>query len=207
MKYKLLLWDFDGTLADSLTIALDIYNRMAAEKKFRPITDPHAVRNMGMREFLKAHGISFHKVPFVFSAFLKEFRAQAREITLFPGVAEVLNTFSGRDILQGIVSSNSSEAIRQCLQANTVETLFQYVSGTSGIFGKEKRIGTALKKLNVAAQDVLYIGDEIRDIEAARAAGIDVAAVTWGLNSKVALAKHNPTFLVSTPDELLKTLE
>ena len=56
MKYQLVLWDFDGTLADTLPLALSIYNRMAAERNFKPIDDPHAVRDMGMREFLKSHG-------------------------------------------------------------------------------------------------------------------------------------------------------
>lgn len=206
MKYKVVLWDFDGTLADTLTLALGIYNRMAAEKSFKPIDDPHAVRDMGMREFLKSHGVPLHKIPFAFSTFLTELRSMAKDVSLHDGIGVALQQISDYGILQGVVSSNSTDTIRQCLASNDAETHFDYISGTSKIFGKEKRIAKALKALNATAQQALYIGDEIRDIEAARAAGLDIAAVAWGLNSAAALTQHKPTHLVSSPDELLSIL-
>lgn len=207
MKYKVVLWDFDGTLADTLSVALDIYNRMAVEKNFKPIEDPYAVRDMGMREFLKSHGVPLHKIPFAFSTFLKQLRSMATDVALHDGIDQALQQISDHGIVQGVVSSNSTDTIRTCLASNHAETHFDYISGTSRIFGKEKRIAKALQALNVSAQQALYVGDEIRDIEAARAAGLDIAAVTWGLNSVSALTQHQPTYLVSSPAELLTILE
>jgi phosphoglycolate phosphatase len=207
MKYQLVLWDFDGTLADTLPLALSIYNRMAAERNFKPIDDPHAVRDMGMREFLKSHGVPLHKIPFAFSTFLGELRTMAADVVLYDGIDLALQQISEHGILQGIVSSNNTETIRQCLKANNAEAHFDYVSGTSRIFGKEKRIKQALAALNVPAKNALYIGDEIRDIEAARSAGLDIVAVAWGLNSAAALTQHRPTHLILTPSELLAILE
>lgn len=207
MKYKLVLWDFDGTLADTLTLALGIYNRMAAERKYRVITDPYAVRHMGMREFLKTHNIPMHRIPFVFSTFLKEIRKYAAEIKLYDGVASVVGQIGRGEIKQGVVSSNSTETIRCCMEKNNADMHFDYMSGTSGIFGKEKRIKKAFQKFNIAPQEVLYIGDEIRDIEASRAAGVDIAAVTWGLNSAEALTAQDPTYHVASPDGLMSILQ
>lgn len=207
MKYKVVLWDFDGTLADTLTLALGIYNRMAAEKNFKVINDPHAVRDMGMREFLKSHRVPLRKIPFAFSTFLTELRSLAADIVLHDGIGQTLQQISAVGVRQGVVSSNSTDTIRRCLAANDAEGYFEHISGTTSILGKEKRITKALRALNVSLPEAIYVGDEIRDIEAAQAAGLDIAAVTWGLNSVTALSQHNPTHVISSPAELLTILE
>lgn len=207
MKYKLVLWDFDGTLADTLTIALGIYNRMALKKRFKPITDPESVREMNMREFLKSHNVPAYRVPLAFNTFLKELRRLAPEICLNSGISGVLQSISDLGIRQGVVSSNATETICQCLEANLAKQHFAFISGTSKIFGKERRLKKAIKESGCGVHEVLYVGDEIRDIEASRAADMDIAAAGWGLNSATALATHSPTHLISHPDELLEILK
>ena len=204
MKYKLLLWDFDGTLADTLSLALNLYNSMAKEKKFKPITDPYAVREMNMREFLKSHDVPLYRVPFAFATFLKELGKLAANVNLNEGVSDALQQITDLGIRQGIVSSNATENIRECLRSNNADAHFEYISGTSRIFGKERRLLAAIR--HVKPNEVLYVGDEIRDIEASQAAGLDIAAVGWGLNSADALSNHQPTHLVSHPNDLLRIL-
>lgn len=206
MKYKLLLWDFDGTLADTLTLALGIYNRMAAKRDFLPIDDPEAVRHMGMREFLKAHKIPAHYIPLAFSQFLGQLRRLATDIRLNDGVKDTVSTLLELQVEQGVVSSNDTSIIQTCLEANQIAHAFRYISGTSRIFGKERRIRKAIRQCEHIAQEVLYIGDEVRDIEAARAAGLDIASVTWGLNNKDALQSCGPTYLIDHPDEITAIL-
>ena len=201
--YQLVLWDFDGTLADTLSIALDVYNQLAESSGFLPITDPHAVREMSMREFLTAYRIPTYRVPFAFAAFRKRLQQQAEHVTLHTGIAELLPKIAERGVRQGVVSSNSTENIQQCLTANAAASYFDYVSGTSRIFGKERRIRKAIRRLKLTPDNVLYVGDEIRDIDAARSAGLDIASVTWGLNSAAALESHCPNYVVDTPDQLL----
>ena len=207
MKYKLVLWDFDGTLADTLSIALGIYNRMAVEKRFKPITDPDSVREMNMREFLRSHEVPAYRVPFAFNAFLKELRRLAPDICLNNGIGSTLQSITDLGIQQGVVSSNATETIRQCLEANLAKHHFAFISGTSKIFGKERRLKKAVKESGCGIHEVLYVGDEIRDIEASKAAQMDIAAAGWGLNSETALATHSPTHLISHPDELLEILK
>ena len=207
MNYKLLLWDFDGTLADTLSIALGIYNRMAAKRSFRPITDPDAVRGMGMREFLKTHDVAARHVPFAFNTFLREIRRLAPEIRLNAGIADAVREAASRGVAQGVVSSNDTRTIQACLEANHIAEAFAYVSGTSRIFGKERRIRKAMSHCGVDPADVLYIGDEVRDIEAAQAAGLDIASVTWGLNSEERLRSEQPTFVVNHPLEIVDILQ
>lgn len=206
MTYKLLLWDFDGTLADTLTLALGIYNRVALEKGFVRIDDPLAVRQMSTSEFLAAHRIPASRIPQLFTIFLTEIRARATSINLQPGIAQLLPEIGGRGIRQGIVSSNSTRTIECCLEANAAAHHFSSIHGTSRLLGKERGIRNAVRKLRLPLRDVLYVGDEIRDIHAAQAAGIDIAAVTWGMNAETALASQHPNYLISTPNQLLDLL-
>jgi phosphoglycolate phosphatase len=76
--------------------------------------------------------------------------------------------------------------------------------GHSRLFGKRRALARARKAEGMRRNEVLFIGDEVRDVEAAQAAGVDVAAVTWGFNSRVALAKCDPTYVVDSPEELLQ---
>lgn len=207
MKYKLLLWDFDGTLANTLSIALGIYNRLADEKNFRPITDPDSVRNMNMREFLKSHHVPAYRIPLAFNAFLKELRRLAPDVSLNEGVGSALQQISELGVSQGVVSSNRTETIQACLECNDVASYFEFISGTSRIFGKERRLNKAVRQFGCELSEVLYVGDEIRDIEASRAAGMDIVSVGWGLNSMDVLADHKPTYLIDHPDQLLQILQ
>jgi phosphoglycolate phosphatase-like HAD superfamily hydrolase len=59
---------------------------------------------------------------------------------------------------------------------------------------------------SLPARDVVYVGDEVRDIEAGRQAGVAVAAMTWGFNDRALLARHCPDYLVERPEELLQLL-
>ena len=203
VKYKLILWDFDGTLADTLHAALDIYNQLAMERGYRTIENPHVVRDMGMRKFLTTHGVPIYRVPTLFATFLRELRKQAASINLNDGIANVVGSLADAGVAQCVVSSNDTETIRECLAKHGINDRFHNICGTSRIFGKESGIRSAIESACVRTVEALYVGDEIRDIEAANAAGVDIATVGWGLNSRRALLKHSPAHFVNEPTELL----
>jgi phosphoglycolate phosphatase len=107
----------------------------------------------------------------------------------------------------GILSSNSAENISACLRANTVEEVFDFVVGYPRLFGKARAIRRLLKREQIEPGDFLYIGDEMRDVEAAKKAGVDVGAVGWGLHALELLAQLRPTFLWPTPTDVLPALQ
>jgi phosphoglycolate phosphatase-like HAD superfamily hydrolase len=206
MRYQLVLWDFDGTLADTLASLLQLYNDLAARHGFRTVADPEAVRGLSPFEFLRGHGIPLAKVP----ALVREMRAAHRgrmaTTRLFPGLPPVLDALRRSGCRLGILSSNSRENILACLRANQAEALFDPVVGYSRLLGKARPIRRLLRAGRFTVRDVLYVGDEVRDIEAARQAGVAVAAVTWGFNARDLLARHAPDHLIEHPGELLRVL-
>ena len=206
MRYKLLVWDFDGTLADSLPISLEIFNRMAGEHGFKPILDPQIVRTMTVLRFIRAHRIPLIQVPRLIRKFLVNQSQMMPTTPLYPELAAMLLSLNDQGARSGIVSYNKELNIRTCLKANQVEHHFEFVIGCGGLFGKRRALRKVVKSNGFKRHEVLYIGDEVRDVVAARKAGVDVAAVSWGFNSPDVLARHNPTYLVTCPEELLETI-
>lgn len=207
MPYRYLVWDFDGTLADTLPVALEIFNALAPKHGFRPIDDIESLRGLDTAAFLRSRGIPLWKLPAFVREFLATQRSHIQEIRVFPEVLEVLDQLRTAGSRLGIVSANRADNIRDCLRANRAEAFFEFVIGYLRLFGKSRAIRRALRDTGADPNDVLYVGDEVRDIQAARQAGIAVAAVTWGFHTRDLLVEHNPTYLVDKPGELLDLLD
>ena len=204
MTPRLIVWDFDGTLADSLPAAVGIFNRLAAELGHRPVEHVAAARTMPMREFLRRHGVSVWRLPRLMRAFRAAAAADADRVGLSAGMAEVLAEFAARGLRLGVLSSNSEANIRRCLGANGVESHFAFVVGYPRLFGKGKALRRIVRAERLARSEVLYVGDEVRDVEAAKRAGVAVAAVTWGFHAEPLLRASGADHVVTEPRQLLE---
>jgi phosphoglycolate phosphatase len=141
----------------------------------------------------------------LFKRVKEEFPGEVRNVELFPGVAELLNTLKLQGYRLGIVSSNAEANIRSLLKQNQIEQLFDFVT-TASTFGKGKAIDRMMRQYQCPKSDAIYIGDEIRDIQAARSISIKIVAVGWGFNAPTALIDRNPDLLITKPQALLNAL-
>lgn len=203
MDYRLVLWDFDGTLADTLRLAVAIYNRIAPRHKALPMTNPEEMRGFTMPQLMRLHRIRCHRFPALLRDFLAEQSRTMREVRLHPGILETIEALTQAGVRQGIVSSNSEANIRICLEHHRVQDHFEFVVGIRRLFGKKRALKKALKQAGSLPSESLYIGDEVRDIRAARQIRMPVACVTWGVNSPSLLESHSPDHLISEPQQLL----
>ena len=203
MPFKLVVWDFDGTLADSLPTAAAIFNRLAAEMGFAPVGDLSAARSMSTRQFLKQHGISLWRLPKLVRKYHAAAAEEADRLKLVEGLPAVLAALAESGVRLGILSSNREDNIRRCLRANGAEDHFAFVVGYPRLFGKSKALKRILRAERVDRDDVLYIGDELRDVEAAKKVGAKIAAVTWGFHTADLLRTGEPDFVVGAPAELI----
>jgi phosphoglycolate phosphatase-like HAD superfamily hydrolase len=203
MRYPLIVFDFDGTLADSLGPALATYNRIAPGLGLRSVVDLEAARSMPTRRLLRQLGIRFWRLPRVIRAFQAAMAEHAGELRLHDGVAGMLRGLSARGHRLGILSSNREDVIRACLRANDIEGLFAFVIGYPKLFGKAKALRRVLKAEKADRAGLLFVGDELRDVEAGRKAKVATVAVTWGFQAEPLLATGSATYLVRRPDEVL----
>jgi HAD superfamily hydrolase (TIGR01549 family) len=203
---KTLIFDFDGTLVDSMALYIAGFNQVASDFKLPSITkdDLKIIKQTSAKELMLAYRISPLRLAKIFSTVNKNIHQEISHLSFFPGVKPLLLQLSQKYKL-GILTSNYAENIDAFLNQQSLK-IFDYVYCSKNLFGKDKTFLRLIKKYKLNKEDILYFGDEVRDIEACQKIGIKVAAVTWGFDEKNLLASKNPDFLFSSPKEILQRL-
>ena len=196
--------DFDGTIADTLEMALGVYNSISHEYGLLPVRheDRELFRTEKPQELLKTFGISKLKMLTLTLRIRKEMTRNLPEIIPFPGIDAALKEIRNSGCRLGIPTSNSVENVRKFLAVNNMASLFDFVYSGRSLLGKEKVIRKVIAREQLDPGRIVYVGDETRDIEACRAAGIPVIAVSWGLNRRELLASLLPDHIADRPEEL-----
>ncbi len=200
-----LIFDFDGTIADTMAAIVRLANKYNATLGIPPLDQDEieAMRGMSSREILKKHRIPLAKLPYLLIHYQKELGREIDKLGLFPGIREVLLELKSLGVKLGILTSNSTENVEKFLQAREIE-VFDFVHSERNFFGKTRALKHVLKEEDVRKDDVIYVGDEARDIEACRKAKVPVIAVSWGFQRRDFLADQGPTYIVDSPDEILE---
>ncbi|HET9226369.1 MAG TPA: HAD hydrolase-like protein [Thermoanaerobaculia bacterium] len=206
MRYRLAIFDFDGTLADSFAFFLVVTNRLADEHGFRRIEEHEieTLRGQGARQIVGKFGIPAWKLPRIGRDF-RRYMAEENGIAPFPGVDRLLQGMADRGIQIAIVTSNSEENVRKILGPESSALVRHWSCGAS-IFGKRSKLRSVLRSSGVPASETICIGDEVRDLEAAHAEGIAFGAVSWGYTTSEALRAHGPEEMFMEVDEILTRL-
>ena len=205
MKIKILVFDFDGTIADTFLSMVEISNHLAMEFNFKRI-EPHQInffKDKTSLEMLKLLQVPTLKVPRIATRAKNELNKKITHIKPVNGLQDILKKIHSLGYQMGILSSNSLENVNKFLKTNQLD-LFDFVLTSSRFWGKNFGLKKMIEKQGFNAKEVLYIGDETRDIDAARKSGIHIAAVTWGYNSLKVLKKYQPDYLIHSPEELLQ---
>lgn len=204
--YRLVIFDFDGTLADSLPWFRSVFNDMADRFGFSRLTPAEfeALRGMSGRELMEHTKVPMWRLPAIVNHMRKEKLSAAATTPLFPGVPELLGALKDAGVTVAIVSSDSEVSVRAVL--GPLAALVAHFDCGAAIFGKAAKFRRMLKRTKVPAGEALSVGDEIRDIEAAREAGLPSAAVGWGYTLPEALARHAPTHMFHSVAELRSAL-
>jgi phosphoglycolate phosphatase len=209
MTQKVIIFDFDGTIADTVEALVSIANRLAIEFDYIQITanELTLLRNLTSREIIRYSGVSLLKIPFLVKKVKSELKNKITELEPIFGVKEALIELNQQGYSLGVITSNSHENVTEFLKFHNLNYLFEFIYSGVTIFGKTTIINNVLRQKQLKPQTVIYVGDETRDIEAAKKANIKVIAVSWGFNSPEALAKQNPDFLIHHPSELLDVVK
>jgi len=205
---KVLIFDFDGTIANSEDAIVEIYNNLA-ERSGNPIIDKGDMINLRGKSIIgkcKALKISIRRLPFLFKKLKQQYRAKLKAIPLKNGIQELLHQLCSMGFTLDIISSNQEKVIREFLKQNDIE-VFDNVYSTKSLFSKHHTIKKFIKKRNIDNTDVIYIGDEVRDITSCKIAGIKIIAVTWGYDSREILSQAQPDFMADTPSQIIEAAQ
>lgn len=207
MRYRLAIFDFDGTLADSLAWFTSQWNDIAGRMGCRAVSpeEAEALRHCGSREVFRRVGLPLWKFPLVAREYRRRQAADPAGVKLFTGAAEALTRLVEAGVVLAIVSSNGEENIRNVLGRELAGRVSHYGCGAS-LFGKASKFKAVLRRAGVRAEDAVTVGDELRDLDAARAAGIAAMAVSWGYATAAALRARGPEHFVETCGQLVDVI-
>ncbi|HYF90593.1 HAD hydrolase-like protein [Azospirillum sp.] len=201
--YQLAVFDFDGTLADSFPWFIGVLNGVADRYGFNRVRpdEVEQLRGYDARQIMRHLRVPSWKLPFIANHMRRLMARDIDGIRLFDGVPDMLRALNDRGVTVAIVSSNSAANIRKILGPDTAGQVAHYGCGAS-LFGKVAKFRKMLQMTGIPAGRAIGIGDEVRDIDAARKLGMGCAAVTWGYARGDALAARRPDRLLTRVEEI-----
>jgi phosphoglycolate phosphatase len=208
MKFRSLIFDFDGTIADTLGESRRIFNELAPDYGIRQVEEHEMadLRHLSLKEILSVLNIPKRRVPSIIARGTGMMRANIDRLQLIDGMKDALTEMRNYTDSFGILTSNTTANVDVFLRNHGLRDLFEFVSSTSKLTGKTRHLRAIRKTFSLKNNEMLYIGDELRDVKAAQKASIPHAAVSWGFNSRESLEKAKPTFLIDHPEEFLRLL-
>lgn len=207
MRYDLAIFDFDGTLADSFPFFVSVVNALAHKHDFRPIDLSEVERFRGYDAMKMLHhvGLPLWKMPLVGRSYQALMSKSVASIPLFPGVNGLLRGLAANGITSALVTSNSDAIVRQILGPENTALIKHFHCGVD-LFGKRHKLHEVLRKAHCDRSRAIYIGDEARDLEAAKSEHIAFGAVSWGFNSVESLVALCPQELFTRMEDIVARL-
>ena len=206
---SVIIFDFDGTIADTLEPLLAIANHLAEEFGYPEITIDQLKRlqTLDTRDIIRQSQVPVLKIPFLLRRLKAELNQKITTVQPIVGIPEALAELKQHHHTLGIVTSNSEENVSAFLQQHRLLHLFDFVKSGTTIFGKHRVINRLLKQKKMLVDQTIYVGDETRDIESAKAINMRIISVSWGFNDHSVLARYHPNQLIDHPQFLLQSVK
>jgi phosphoglycolate phosphatase len=207
MNKTTLIFDFDGTIANTFDVMIDLFNTIVSKYDIKPITKDllDAYLDLPLKKRIKAHGVKYRQVPFLVKDALSLHEPFLKQAVPFAGMKDILKELSMSYNLY-IASSNKKELIQSFLDTHEMN-VFKKVYAKPTLFGKDKLLSSLLKKENLQLEEVLYIGDELRDIEACEKIGMDILPVSYGYDKPSFLKSNYQKDIMASPEALYDYLK
>ena len=203
MGKPIIIFDFDGTIANTLDPIIAIVNRISDEFGHRQVLeeDIPILREKKPKEILSHLGIPIYKLPFWTRRITSEINQEIGDLQPSTNLKPTLLLLKERGCKIGILTTNTEENVKKFLESNELN-IFDFLYSGNSVFGKSKVLRKLITKNNLKKENVLYVGDEVRDMNAGKKSKVITVAVSWGFNSKEALKKEKPDYLIDSPSEL-----
>ncbi|ALA25999.1 HAD family hydrolase [Piscirickettsia salmonis] len=203
-----LFFDFDGTLADSFNTAISIINILADQYHFQSIQqdDIAIFKQQSLGKTLKRLGIKWYQLPQIIISARQLFNQKLQEVPTFHYWLPILKQLHQKNVQLIILSSNSEDNIQAFLTQHQWQPYFKQIIAGSSLFGKARLIHKTCNQYNINPKHAYYIGDEARDIKAAKQLQMTSIAVSWGFQCPEFLQQYQPDYLIHHPEKLLEIL-
>lgn len=212
MTYRLLIFDFDGTLADSEASIIESLELVARDLDLPGVDRAGARQSIGLpleRTIMAGLSLVPELVPEAVELYRKHYKETACSTTcLYPGVKGTLDWLRN-DYLLAVASSKSRQGLLDMMQHLGIYGYFSFIAGAQDVEqGKPApdMVLLAMETLNIPAEKSLMVGDTVYDIEMGQRALADTCAVTYGNNTAAELSRLDPTYIIDTFEDVVSCL-
>jgi HAD superfamily hydrolase (TIGR01549 family) len=203
-QVKTVIFDFDGTLANSVDLIFDLYNSHADEFGYIAVerAEFSALRRMGYTKAMRLKKIKARKIPKIIMVLSKEMQKKMNTVAPYEGIVDVLFKLQKEGYNIGVLTSNQASLVQDFFKKHKFPE-FDFVVSEKTLFGKHKALKKIFKSYGLSKDEVIYVGDEPRDVIASHKAGVKVIGVLWGLGGSEGFEKNIPNFTASKPLDIL----
>ena len=202
-----IIFDFDGTIADSFEVIVSIIKKLTHVRGNLDEESIYDLRQLPISAIMKKLKVRSWQLPLLLVRGRYMMRKRMKEIKLFDGMVKTLEELHAEGHNLFIVSSNSPRNVIGLLKQHHLGESFVDIEGGVSLFNKDKALTKLVKRNSLDSRETWYIGDELRDIEAAQSVGLRQVGVTWGFASIEQIRETSPTWIAQKPSELLRILE
>jgi len=206
-RRKAVIFDFDGTIADSFVYVLNFLKAEAGNMQTYSIAEQKTLRQMSMKRLALHIGVPVWRLPLVYFKGRRVMRAHMEHVQPFAGMPQVIAELHAAGYQLFIASANSGKNIRHLLKGQGLDHYFKAIRGGSGYTGKASFIRQMLIRYRLSKDLTWYVGDETSDVVAASAAGVRCLAVTWGFADPKSLKEMEPEGLASKPADIVRIVD
>jgi phosphoglycolate phosphatase len=204
---KYIVFDFDGTLVDSKDVFISVFNQLAGKYGFRTIEAENLeyIRQLSIKERFKYLKVPLYKMPFLSADFIRLYKSSMDSVKLVDGIKSLFEELEKRGFKITIISSNTKSNIWRFLRTNKIDHVVE-VYCSRNIFRKDRVITKFLKASQLRNEEIIYVGDEVRDIAACRKSAVRVIGVSWGYDNRETLTAECPDYIAESPKDILEIL-
>jgi phosphoglycolate phosphatase-like HAD superfamily hydrolase len=201
-----IIFDFDGTIADSFEVIVSIIKKLTHVRSNLDEESMYDLRQLPISAIMKKLKVRSWQLPLLLLRGRYMMKQRIKEIKLFDGMVKTLEELHAEGHNLFIVSSNSSRNVIELLKQHHLEESFVDIEGGVSLFNKDRALTKLVKRNSLDSRETWYIGDELRDIDAATTTQLRSIAVTWGFTDKNTLISHQPTAVAEKPTDIMTIL-
>lgn len=202
---KLIIFDFDGVLADSMGLVLEFFNMINEKyglKKAESQKDISDLFHKNVYEGLIDAGLDESKSADFLDDMKKLTLKYKGSLNPFAGIVKSLKKLKQKGYMLAIISSNHSDVIKTFIERNDLNGVFEFIYGAENLTSKIEKINKLSEKVEIDKNKTYYVGDTKGDINEGKEAGVKTVAACWGYHSKDELQSADPDFLVESVEKL-----
>lgn len=207
-KIKAIIFDWNGVITDSFGLDYSIFVeevkkiglKITKSKKFyKDLYNSNIFDNL-IKIGLKKSDLKRDKEYKVY------YSKNIIKSPIFPGIKSLLRNLRGKYRL-ALITANYNANINAFDKRYKIKHFFDAILTSDKSHYKEDNIKAFMEKFLLKKNEIIFVGDTVNDIKAARKFGIRIIAVTWGYHGRGRLTKAKPSFIATKPTDIEKILE